>query len=391
MPAYGFAAALLSRAGPDREIGETVGMPVSKLTLERFGPFRSADLDLSEGVNVLLGANSTGKTFALKALYTILAGLGPGAPPGTSPRELLRAKLAGVFRPDDGEVRRLVSRAPGRSTGRLRVEFDDRDPVRVTISTGGRQPISSLEFPRERRDAHGSAEPALLDAPALFLPSREVLAMYEGFVAAYEQRELSFDETYYDTAVAMSAAALRGPRPKELRDVARRLEEEMGGWIRLEGPRFYLHGAHGERLEAHLLAEGLRKIAQIVHLIANGRLRQGGILFWDEPEANLHPRLTEVVVECLGVLAESGIQILLATHDYLLADAVSRWSEYREVINGAAEVRFFQLTRTDSDDVVVETADTFTDLSSNPLLDAFLAHHDREQRLIARRLAMPAK
>ncbi len=364
-------------------------MPATKLTLERFGPFKSADLNLSPGVNVLLGANSTGKTFALKALYAILAGLGPGAAPGTSPRELLRAKLAGVFRPDDGEVSRLVSRAVGRSTGRLRVEFDDREPVRVTISRGGRQPITSLEFPRGGAD--GSTAPAVIDAPALFLPSREVLAMYEGFVAAYDQRELSFDETYYDTAVAMSAAALRGPRPKELRDVTRRLEAELGGWIRLEGARFYLHSARGERLEAHLLAEGLRKVAQIVHLIANGRLRQGGILIWDEPEANLHPRLAEVVVECLGVLAQSGIQILLATHDYLLADAISRWSEYREVIDDAADVRFFQLVRDDSDVVAIETADTFTDLSPNPLLEAFLDHHDREQRLIARRLETPAK
>jgi predicted ATPase len=366
-------------------------MPATKLTLERFGPFRSADLNLSRGVNVLFGPNSTGKTFALKALYAILAGLGPGTTPGTSPRELLRAKLAGVFRPDDGEIRRLVSRAPGRSTGRLRIEFDDRDPVRVTVSTGGRQSVSSLEFPRAGGKADGSGTPAVIDAPALFLPSREVLAMYEGFVAAYEQRELSFDETYYDTALAMSASALRGPRPKELRDVTRRLEKELGGWIRLEGARFYLHSARGERLEAHLLAEGLRKVAQIVHLIANGRLRQGGILFWDEPEANLHPRLAEVVVECLGVLAQSGIQILLATHDYLLADAISRWSEYSEVIDDAAEVRFFQLTRDGSDDVVIETADTFTDLLPNPLLEAFLAHHDREQRLIARRLATPAK
>jgi hypothetical protein len=373
--------------GADGQIGETVGMPVTNLTLERFGPFGNAELSLTPGVNVLLGANSTGKTFALKALYAVLKGLGPEATPGTPPRELLREKLSGVFRPDDGEIRRLVSRAQGRSTGRLRVEFNEGDPVRVTISTGGNQAISNLDFPRKAQGPDGVPRPDI-NIPALFLPSREVLAMYEGFIAAYQQRELAFDETYFDTAIALSAAARRGPRPKELRKVTDRLEAELGGWIRLEGPRFYLHTAQGAHLEAHLIAEGLRKVASIVHLLANGTLRQGGILFWDEPEANLHPRLAEVVVECLGVLAQSGVQILLATHDYLLADAVSRWAQYRDVEENPADVRFFQLTRKDSgSEVTVETADTFVELSPNPLLEAFLAHHDREQRLIAKRLS----
>lgn len=367
-------------------------MPVTKLTLERFGPFRSAELPLAPGINVLLGANSTGKTFALKALYALLKGLGPDVAPGTSPRESVRAKLAAVFRPDDGEVRRLVLRSPGRSTGRIRIEFDDRTPVRVTISTGGRHPISAIDFPRRASQTESPPAPAVLDAPALFLPSREVLAMYEGFVAAYKQRELAFDETYYDTAVALSAAALRGRRPKEeLSNVAKRLEGELGGWIRLEGPRFYLHSKRGERLEAHLLAEGLRKVAQIVHLIANGTLRQGGILFWDEPEANLHPRLAEVVVECLGALAQGGVQVVLATHDYLLADAVSRWTEYREVVESHVDVRFFQLIRDNDDGVAVETATAFVDLTPNPLLEAFLEHHDRDQQLVARRLSSPAR
>jgi hypothetical protein len=356
-------------------------MPVTKLTLERFGPFGLAELPLTGGVNVILGANSTGKTFAIKALYAALKGLGSEAPPGAPPRELLREKLSGVFRPDDGDVRRLVSRIHGKATGRLRVEFDDRAPLRATISTAGKQAISSLDFPKPERQQDGQARPDL-DIPALFLPSREVLAMYEGFVAAYTQRELAFDETYFDTAVALSAAALRGPRPGQLRAVVERLEGELGGKIRLEGPRFYLHGKRG-RLEAQLLAEGLRKVASIVHLIANGALRQGGILIWDEPEANLHPRLAEVVVDCLGALAEGGVQILIATHDYLLADAVSRWSEYREVVDRTADVRFFQLRRDQQDEVTVDVADTFVDLPDNALLTAFLDHHDEEQRLIA--------
>jgi len=365
-------------------------MPVTSLTLERFGPFGDVDLPLTAGVNVLLGANSTGKTFAAKALYSVIKGLGPEARLGATPREQLRDKLAGVFRPDDGDVRRLVGRIHGKSTGRIGIGFDDGSSIRATISTASKQPIASLRFVSVDGAGGSDSDPFDIEMPVLFLPSREVLAMYEGFVAAYQQRELAFDETYHDTAVALSAAALRGPRPGQLRSVVERLEDELGGKVRLEGPRFYLHGRRG-RLEAHLMAEGLRKVASIVHLIANGALRQGGLLIWDEPEANLHPRLAEVVVECLGALAEADVQVVVCTHDYLIADAVSRWAQYREVVRQTAPVRFFQLLRDDEDAVTVDVADTFVDLPANPLLDAFLAHHDREQDLIARELAGPSK
>lgn len=355
-------------------------MPVTRLLLDQIGPLPHAEFDLVPGVNVILGPNASGKTVAIKSLYAAVKGLSPdGARPGTPPREAVRSKLAGVFRPDDGDVRRLVSRIQGKARGRIRVEFDDREPIRITISTGGRQPISSLDFPRkqERPD---------MDIPALFLPSREVLAMFEGFIAAYNNRELSFDETYYDTAVALTGAQLRGPSPGKLQAVKDRLEREMGGKVRLEGPRFYLRASSGGRLEAHLLAEGVRKIASIVHLIQNGALRQGGLLLWDEPEANLHPRLAEVVVDCLLALAEGGVQIVVATHDYLVADAISRAAEYRDVLQSQAAVRFFQLFRDQDGGMSVTTADTFAGLERNPVLDAFLAHHDREQQLIIRQL-----
>ena len=144
-------------------------MAVTKLTLHQFGPFAQTDLDLVPGVNVLLGANGTGKTIAAKGLYALLKGLAPEQPAGTQPREAVRAKFAGVFRPDDGDIRRLVSRVHGRATGRVRVEFDDRDAARLSI--GSTRPVASLEFPTT-----DGGLPDIGDA-ALFLPSRALLAL----------------------------------------------------------------------------------------------------------------------------------------------------------------------------------------------------------------------
>ena len=46
--------------------------------------------------------------------------------------------------------------------------------------------------------------------PSLFIPSREAIAMYHGFVDAYDKRELSFDETYYDLCKSLSGRPAKG-------------------------------------------------------------------------------------------------------------------------------------------------------------------------------------
>jgi hypothetical protein len=205
--------------------------------------------------------------------------------------------------------------------------------------------------------------------------------MYEGFAGAYARRELSFDETYFDTVLALSAPALKGPRPPLLREVASRLETEIGGPVRLRGERFYVRRGDGN-MEAHLVAEGHRKLASVVHLIANGTLRTNAVLFWDEPEANLNPRLTRIVADCIAKLAAGGVQVIIATHDFLLADEISRWAQYRDVLDNRPEVRFFVFAQTDKG-AIVRSANTFVEAEPNLILQEFSEHYDNEQHLIA--------
>jgi hypothetical protein len=212
--------------------------------------------------------------------------------------------------------------------------------------------------------------------PAVFLPSREGLAMFEGFIAAYRQRELSFDETYFDLAVSLSASALRGTLPHALKEIGSDLESVLGGKVVLDGSRFYLRGEGGSMLEAPLLSEGLRKLASILRLLQNGELRSTGLLLWDEPEANLNPRLTVVVANALLRLAQNDVQVVLATHDYLLVETLALLSRRK------ASTRFFVFHRPKTaSGVEVEWADELDQLSTNPIRDEFLAHYDRLRAL----------
>lgn len=342
-------------------------MALKTLRLAEFGAFADVEFEFCPGLNLLIGENATGKSHAMKAAYSLLRSLQrPGS--RDDPDELqfrLRHKLAGVFKPKDDEIGRLVRRAKGntratveiQATGaRLKASFDRRSDLQIEYFKG-----------------------AFKDS-AIFLPSREVLALFEGFIAAYEARELSFDETYYDTCKALSAALLRGARAEKVRQLLDPLRNVLGGGVSATAGRFFVKQGSAN-MEAHLVSEGLRKIASIYHLINNGSLAKNSILFWDEPEANLNPRLVDRIANFLLELAANGMQIIAASHDYLLTHRLSLKAEYGQLPK-ASQLRFFSLSREKPNAPVnVSVGDTLADLTENPILEEFSKFYDDEARV----------
>lgn len=333
-------------------------MPLSSVAFQNFTVFEDATFDLCPGINVLIGANATGKTHAMKAMYAILRAIDKGL------YDTFWTKFSEVFRPDRGDVRRLIRRGD-RNADEAKIYLNLGDTWEAWISIGD--------------DGSGNALNRRTPTPSLYIPSREVLSMYEGFIAAYQSRELSFDETFFDLCVALNANLLRGEKAEQAAPLLEQLETMLGGKVLLEGNRFYVQPFGSERYEAHLLAEGLRKIAALAHLVANGSLAPGGVLFLDEPETNLNPRLITRIVDFLAALARHGVQVILATHDYLLSQRLSVISEYAQV---EAPIRFFGLAcEAAGSPVVVTHGDTLADLAENPILEEFARHYDFERQL----------
>jgi hypothetical protein len=339
-------------------------MAITRLHLKEFGAFEDVSIEPTPGLNVFLGTNSTGKSHAMKAMYTPLKTLEQQGT--TIPLEMrLQEKFANVFRPDDGYMGRLVRRRVGQGKGHIEIHGTNGD-VSIVLNTKGKQPLQAKSTWK-------------VEAPAIYLPTREVLAMYEGFIAAYQDRQLSFDETYYDACIALSRATLKGPRSEQAKVLIEPIEAELGGKVALQGNRFYVVRKDGV-MEAHLVAEGLRKIACLAHLVTNGSLTRNGVLFWDEPEANLNPRLVDLVVDILLELGKRGVQTFITTHDYLLSHKLSLIAEYKKQPD--LPIRFFAFHRKDGGGpVLVGRGDTLADLPSNPILDEFNKHYDFERRL----------
>jgi predicted ATPase len=339
-------------------------MALSKLQLTQFTVFDNAELDFCSGINVFIGKNSTGKSHALKAMYALLAALQQAADKNATESQrdaMVAERFRRVFLPDD--LDRLIRRPalePERGAELLLSESGGRDAAVILKGDLAKVGPNPLRPPSP-----------------LFIPSRDVLAFSEGFVQLHEARKVSFDETYADLCRALANIPLREPP-----GILGQIEAILGGRVRQKGERFYIELGDQE-FEAHLVGEGLRKVATLVRLIANGTLAPGSVLFWDEPEAGLNPRMTAEITGFIRQLAAWGVQLFIATHDYLLAHRLSVALEYEEVPR--VDARFFALYRSEPHGPVqIESGATLAHIQHNAILQEYARFHDWEEELLLR-------
>ena len=333
--------------------------------------FPQAQFRFGGGVNVIIGENGSGKSHLLRAAYALIAaGAGGQNGPGSSDRPVksalqreYAAKLNNAMRPE------FLGRLSRRKAGRRRCEIGLRftDPaLDCAVSFAG----------SSRSEVNVDGCPCAWQEKApVFLPPHELLTLYPGFVAVYDGHYLEFDEIHRDTCILLGQ-----PLPRDSRKVLasanlERIEKEMGGSVELDASgRFYLKAAGQSRMEMPLVAEGIRKLAMLARLIATGSLLGNGYLFWDEPEANLNPKLIKSVAAAILSVASNGIQVFIATHSLFLLrelEILSRNNDFRNVAQ-----RFFALA-IGEDGVCVEQGDTADKLQTLMLLDEDLQQSDR--------------
>jgi len=350
---------------------------IRSATVENFTCFGRAELTFAKGLNVFIGENGTGKSHLLKLLYASLRGVDADEEARRTDRTRnkveaethLADRLMGVIRPDS--LGRLARRVRGRSVARvsMRLDVDDGDGDVEAIDVD--YELSSHAKKKVKADG-GLPE---VEVWALYLPTREVISFYPGFLGLYEKHAVEFDETYRDLCLALSTAEIRrGRRGESIQALVSRLETRLGARITVEDDRFYVKSSAG-KIEAHLVAEGLRKLATVMYLALNGSLTDSTVLFWDEPEASLNPRYVTILADMLRTLADWGVQIFIASHDYLLTQKLSLAVE--QAPGHTDDSRFF-LFRHGDDGVEVEAAPTLLDLSENPIADEFTEHYADE-------------
>ena len=326
-------------------------MPVTKIKLENFTAFKDLEVEFSPGINALVGANGTGKTHLMKACYA--------AHDAAKMRTPLDERLAGIFRPSENDGRRLIRQGYEETISWLEVHM------------GSFSMHASFQHAGIGWNSGGSYYSQRPTAESVFIPAKEMLANAPGFLSLYAAREIHFEEIYRDILLRAYLPALREPIDKAQGHMLNSLEGVIGGKVTVKGEEFFLSNEQGD-LEFTLLAEGWRKLSLLWQLIRNGTLSDGSVLFWDEPEANLNPKMFKVVIEVLLELQRAGVQLFFATHDYVILKELDLQTTEKD------QVTFHALYRDNAGEIACYSTDRYLDIHPNAIDEAFDDLYDRE-------------
>lgn len=317
-----------------------------KLELENFTVFEKASFEWVDGINVFVGENGTGKTHLLKLLYCAQIH-------GNNTN--LSVKMDKVFNPSHaGRIHYLVR--SGKFNNKYATwiwQYGDAVFDAILHDSSG-EIFTSVD-----REVKWDNVPY-----PVYIPAKEVLSFAAGFLQLYRRFNLAFDETYHDV-LDLAYTPHENVINPAFRDILSRLQIILGGEVIVDGDSFLLGN-----LAMHLVAEGHRKLALLWQLLRNGSIVSGTTLFWDEPEANLNPALMQEVVKVLLLLANSGVQIFVATHN----DAFLRELDLQKE---SLPVRFFALEKTDYG-VVPHPATSYLGINPNKIEEEYMRLYDLE-------------
>ncbi len=325
-------------------------MPLTKAKFENFTAFKDLEVEFSPGINALIGENGTGKTHLMKACYVVC----------DSDQEdwALTRKFVEVFLPSGRESSRLVQQGHKQNDGAVEVYMDGWFARCVFEGTGLKYTTSLIKPPT----------PTVRSA---FIPAKDVLANAPGFLSLHAAREIHFEQVYPDILLHAYLPALREPVDETHQRMLDILETVIGGKVVFKGEEFFRSNEQGD-LEFTLLAEGWRKLGLLWLLIQNGTLQNGSVLFWDEPETNLNPKMFKVVIEVLLELQRAGVQVFFATHDYVILKELDLQMTEED------EVAFHSLHRDETGEIACRTTHHYLDIRPNAIDEKFTDLYDRE-------------
>ena len=195
----------------------------------------------------------------------------------------------------------------------------------------------------------------------VFIPAKEMLS-HAGLEKDYMNRNLPFDSTLIDIFNKAGVSTIR-KMPDAMSRILDWISEIIGGKVIYMNDRYYIQKPGGTLIAFAVEAEGFKKFGLVYRLIETGNIKEGSVLIWDEPDANLNPKLIPELVKILLELSRNGVQIFLATHDYNLMKYISMARKNDD------QVAFHSLYKTD-DGVVCDRESDYDLLERNSIIDA---------------------
>jgi AAA15 family ATPase/GTPase len=330
---------------------------INNVELKNFGPIDHLNWQGLGKINLIIGSNSSGKTFLLKAIYSAMRTL-EDYKRGDDQRtasEILATKLYWTFQPE--KIGDLVNKQADSALA-FKVQLDSRS-FNYSFGKDTTKVIANLENHVSPRVSN-----------SIFLPAKEVLSLHQIILKSREQDNVfGFDDTYLDLARALRQSPTRGRNSQEFAQSRQSLEGMFGGKIEYdEFSNRWQFKKGNQKFPIGVTAEGIKKIAILDTLLGNRYLSDGSIIFIDELEAALHPDAISKLIDIVAKLAERGIQFFIASHSYFVIKKLFL----------IAQEQKFSIPVLSNDGDSWQQSDLLNEMPDNPIINESIRLYEEE-------------
>lgn len=331
---------------------------IKNISLKNFMAFQNLNLDFSRGVNVIVGDSGTGKTQLLKAADILWDGCLINKN-RKKPEHIIENLLIQMFHPLDKEIRNLIH--GDETQAKLSITLENGGKFAFSISRGAKERLKVLSRPKSRPHVTES----------VLIPSIEILLFMEGLRELCDALVLNLDCSYFRLIGKLFRPVVRKESlnkcSQEILDV---ISNQFDGKFVFEIGEVVKYQIRGKDFSINSAAEGHRKLGMLHRLIETGALVPGksGPLFWDEPEANLNPKIIYTLVKIVIEMIQEGQQAIITTHDYV----VFKWFELLKGKLETDSALFINLIKNPKSSVIESTSGAnFNEITPNLIDEAY--------------------
>ncbi len=348
-------------------------LQIDGFKISNFQNIQNLDIEGLSNINLIIGKNDTGKTGILKLLYGVCRSWEVFRKKQTydkSPfKKILGEKLFNTFQPRKVGLGELVTKS-SQEKFQAEISFSpvEKKSQKINFSFGDSTNKTIVDC---NADNEIVMPPA--DFHSVFIPAKEVLTAFRTIEYTRQQFLTGFDDTYLDLIKDLNVDVREEKMAKNFRQINKSLENLFDGTIeQTDSPERFVFKKGNKQFDMTMTAEGIKRLGIISTLIRNWQLHEGGILFLDEPDANLHPEAIYKLMHAFIDIAKTGVQIFISTHSYFVIKALEILSRrYKYPVNCIS-------MRTEDNKLHIDQADLQNGMPENPIIDVALQLYDDE-------------
>lgn len=224
--------------------------------------------------------------------------------------------------------------------------------------------LMSGHFPQDKISINYSCDQI---GEKIFIPAKEMLTHSKGLLAIHDKygNNMPFDVSLLDI-IKLAMRLNLANTPEIGRNILPKLEEIIDGQVVVKEEVFYIQKTNGELIDFSMEAEGIKKFAVLWQLLMNECITENSMLFWDEADSNINPKLLSDVAKILLELSRNGVQVFITSHSYVLA-------------------KYLEVLMTDNDDILFHSLfrdDGIINCESYKIYDSIVNNAVRDENIV---------